>query len=971
MRHLPILLLPLLVALVPLVRAADPDPRGVEFFEKKIRPVLVEHCYACHSEEAAKNKKLRGGLYLDSREGVLKGGDSGVLVLTDKPADSLLVKALRHAGDVKMPPKAKLPDAVIADFEAWAKMGAPDPRTGTSVAKKVIDIEAAKQYWAFRPLAPVAPPTITSDRVRTPIDRFILAKLGEAKLTLNPATAPAKLLRRLTYDLTGLPPTPEEIAEFEQAAIRNPQSAIEQATDRLLASPAYGERWGRHWLDVVRFAESGGYEFDGDRPGAYHFRDFVIRALNADMPYDEFVRLQLAGDRIKPGDLSATAATGFLVSAPYPGQTTAKTREIIRYDHLDDMLSVASQSLFGLTMGCARCHDHKFDPLPQADYYHLLACLARTDSNDAKIDPNPEATRKLKAEFDAAHAPFVAAVERFEKESLSGKIKKWYGENQNVAIPVWYALDPITAMSKTPLKKLDDNSGAVLATGKAEPTETYTLTYHTETPGIKAIRVEALANQTLPKTGPGRGPNGEFTLSEIAVTATAKGGQPTPLKIKNAKTPWTPNGSGARQAIVYEVEGNVGTEGGTALTVVLKFDKGYAAGVVRVSLATKVADINELAAVQHAPELAALLRASNGEITPANRDGVIRRFRALDAEAGKIYQARDDHAAKEPKPALVSVFSATSGRGGDVHHLIRGEVEKKNGVAKPGFVQVLEGVSADGGKRWLPAADTDPRIALGNWATDPEQGGGRLLARVIVNRLWQHHMGRGLVRTPNDFGVQGEPPTHPELLDWLASELIRGGWKLKPIHKLIVTSAVYAQSGEVNDAALKADPTNKLWWRVPPRRLEAEAVRDAVLAVSGTLDATLYGPGTLDENSARRSVYLTVKRSRLTPFLQTFDAPEPVQSVGERVTTTVPPQALAMMNSPLVRQRAEKLAARVQPKSESDLPAAIERAYLLTVARKPTTTERDRMVAFVKSRPTGLADACHVLLCLNEFIYVD
>jgi hypothetical protein len=969
MRTLLLCLLPLLVFL-PSTSAADPDPKGVEFFEKKIRPALVENCYQCHSEEAARNKKLRGGLYLDSREGLLKGGDNGVVVVPGKPAESLLLKSLSHADAIKMPPKGKLSDAVIADFTSWVKMGAPDPRTGTTTAKRVIDLEAGRRYWAFRPLTAVTPPTVAqANRVKTPVDQFILAKLEAAKLTLNAPAAPGKLLRRLTFDLTGLPPTPEELATFEQAFSRNPQPAIEQAADRLLASERYGERWGRHWLDIVRFAESGGYEFDGDRPGAYHYRDFVIRALNADMPYDEFVRLQLAGDLLKPGDVPATSATGFLVAAPYPGQTTAKTREIIRYDHLDDMLSVASQSLLGLTMGCARCHDHKFDPVPQADYYHLLACLSRTDSNEAKLDPDPEGTRKARAEFDAAHAPFLAAAAKFEKDELPGKIQRWFAGHQGDTAQPWLLLAPITATSKSPLKVLDDAS--VLATAKAEVNETYTLTYHTESRGIKALRIEALPHESLPKTGPGRGPNGEFTLGEIVVTAMPKGKPAAPLKIKNAKIPWTPSGTGNRQAIVYEIEGEVGNEGGTALTVTLKFDKGFAAGLVRVAIATSVAGPNDAGTLQDGPELLGLLRAANGQMNTGNREGVIRRFRGLDADAGKVYRALDDHAAKEPKPKLVGVFSATGGRGGDVFHLVRGEVEKKNGIAKPGFVQVLSGAAADGGKRWFPAGDTDPRIALGRWVTDPDQGAGRLLARVIVNRLWQHHLGKGLVRTPNDFGVQGELPTHPELLDYLAAELIRNGWKLKPIHKLIVTSAVYAQSGESNEAGLKVDPTNTLWWRVQPRRLEAEAVRDALLAVSGTLDGTMYGPGTLDENSPRRSVYLTVKRSRLTPFLQTFDAPEPVQSVGERVTTTVPPQALALMNSPLVRQRAEKLAARVQPKTEAELPQAIERAYLLTVARLPTSSERDKLVAFVKSRPTGLADACQVLLCLNEFVYVD
>jgi hypothetical protein len=342
-----------------------------------------------------------------------------------------------------------------------------------------------------------------------------------------------------------------------------------------------------------------------------------------------------------------------------------------------------------------------------------------------------------------------------------------------------------------------------------------------------------------------------------------------------------------------------------------------------------------------------------------------------------VWQAVEQSAAKEPKPALVDVFSAQSGRGGDVYYLIRGETDRKNGVATPGFAEVLtNGAPA---ARWLRDGKTTlpPRVALANWITDPKHGAGHLLARVIVNRLWQHHFGKGIVRTPNDFGSQGDPPTHPELLDFLAGELIRGGWKLRPIHKLLMTSATYLQGGEASSLAAKEDPRNLLWSHVPPRRLEAEAVRDSLLAVGGALDTTMYGRGTLDENSPRRSVYLTVKRTRLIPLLQAFDAPESIQSVGERQITTATTQALAMMNSPFVRREAQRLAARLGTTTPE---AAVEKAYRIALGRAPTTDETTRMTGFIR-RPsdgtkggglaTATADFCHVLLCLNEFIYVD
>ena len=349
-------------------------------------------------------------------------------------------------------------------------------------------------------------------------------------------------------------------------------------------------------------------------------------------------------------------------------------------------------------------------------------------------------------------------------------------------------------------------------------------------------------------------------------------------------------------------------------------------------------------------------------------------FRRVDPEADKIYHAMEVIAAKEPKPSLIDVWSATSGRGGEVHFLIRGEVERKNGVAMPGTMQVLT-AGPEAEKRW--SDPKEPRLALARWLTDADQGAGALLARVIVNRLWQHHFGRGLVATANDFGIQGEAPSHPELLEWLAQELIRGGWRLKPIHKLILQSAAYRQSGELQPEAIKLDPNNRLVWRHSPQRLEAEAIRDALLAVSGTLDPRPFGPGSLDPQNPRRSVYLTVKRSQMVAMMQMFDAPEPIQSIGERSVTTVPAQSLAFLNSPFVRSRAEKLAARIK---SADLPGGIREAFRAALGRSPTEAETTRMQAFLERQatsygPTGLdrawTDACQVLLCSNEFVYVD
>lgn len=971
MSHSPALLATVVTAaLVCLHAQAIAQDAKVAFFESKIRPVLVKECYSCHSAEAAKTKKLRGGLQLDTREGIRKGGDAGPAVVPGDPKKSLLIAAMRHEPAVeKMPPNGKLSDEVIADFVKWIEQGATDPREGGVLpGKRPIDLAEGKRFWSFRPLSAAAPPTVKDAAwARNPIDRFILAGLESKGLAPSKPLTREKLIRRVTFDLTGLPPTPAEIDAF---LADNSPDAYEKLLKRLLGSERYGERWGRHWLDVARFAESGGYEFDGDRSGAFHYRDFVIKSLNRDMPFDEFVRLQLAGDELRPNDFSAASATGFLVAGPYPGQITAKTLEPIRYDHLDDMIATTGTAFLGLTLGCARCHEHKYDPVPQQDYYRLISTLARTDSMTRQIDPDPAPYLKAKAAFDAAHAPLVHALAAFEKDVLPARFQKWLDAEKAKPAAAWLTLEPTGVTGKSALKRQDD--GSWLASGKGEKAETYTITAATSRTGIAAIRLETLRHESLPKGGSGLSPDGGFKLNEITLTATPsaeaakKGAKLAVVKVKPGKT--------SDSARSFIAESPIGFEGGTTLTIVLKFDN-FAAGRVRMSFATSDAALDAPAEPQTRAEILALGAKLEGQ----NRAEIVRWFRKLDRPTDEAFGKVEQSQAKEPKPPLQPVFSATSGRGGDVHYLIRGETERKNGIATPGFLQVLtNGDEA----RWLLAGKDakPPRVALADWLVDSKSGAGHLLARVIVNRMWQHHFGKGLVRTPNDFGAQGEPPTHPELLDYLATELIQGGWKLKPIHLLIMTSAAYQQGSDPAPAAVKADPQNRLWWHVPPRRLEAEAIRDSLLAVGGSLDSKMYGPGTLDENSLRRSVYLTVKRSRLLPMLQAFDAPEPIQSVGERSLTTATTQALTMMNSPLVRRQAESLAGIVKPASAADVPQTVEKAYRLALGRAPSDAERRRMSGFIlmvagESGPKGLeiatADFCQVLLCLNEFLYVD
>lgn len=1011
----------LLAATAVPVFAQAPNEEGLKFFEQKIRPVLVQHCYSCHSIQARDAKKLQGGLYLDSAEGVLAGGESGVAIVKGKSAESLLIKALKHDG-IQMPPSGKLSVEIVADFSRWIDLGAPDPRKGDSPVKpkREINLEEGRKWWSFQPLKSVEPPAITDATAAvTLIDRFVVAAQQSHGLKPNGPTTKEKLIRRAYFDLIGLPPTPEQIAAFVSDA--SPQ-AFEKVVDGLLSSQHYGEKWARHWLDAARFAESGGYEFDGFRPGAFHYRDWVIRSLNSDLPYDQFVRMQLAGDVLQPDDIQGAAASGFLVAGPYPGQITAKTVERIRYDQLDDMLMTIGGSMLGLTIGCVRCHEHKYDPIPHQDYYALAASFAKSSHGSRTLDLDPAATQQAVEKHQADHEPLVAALRTFAANELPKRFETWRATElaKQPDAPRWQVLEPVSLEAERSwLKELP--GGIVAHDGLLNPglkirqrgqrrsvgnEEQYRISLQTHQKNVTSLRFDVFVDKSLPQRGPGLNGDGSFQLVELKVTARpldpmAKDA-PLELKLKpvfaafedkdqplsNAldgkpATAWVVRETAKKDnAAVFELETPLaGFASGTELVFDLKF-RDLGIGRLRFALSTEpnpatwAGDVSQ----QHLGEIRAILASNGNKLPDALREPMTRWFAPFDAETAKVFHTVRDHAAASPRPNLSEVYTTVAG-GQDVFFLRRGEVDNKQGKSEPGFMQVLWRSDA-------PAApaktqpETDPRVALGDWMTNTERGAGPLLARVIVNRLWQHHFGEGLVGTPNDFGVQGDKPTHPELLEWLASELVRGGWKLKPLHKQIMLSAAYQQSHEVNAENLKLDPANRYLWHFQPRRLDAELIRDSLLAMGGNLDLAMFGPSILD-NTPRRSVYLRVKRSELIPLMTMFDAPEPTQSIGERISTTVPTQALAMMNSPFVRQQAEKLAARIRPSKDSPLSAAVDRAYQMAFSRLPTDLERSRMLAFVEEQRAAmggdavvatdkaLIEFCHVLLCLNEFVYID
>ncbi len=1001
-------------------RAETPGAKDVEFFESKVRPILVERCYECHS---AGSKRLRGGLLLDSREGWQKGGDTGPAIAPGQPEESLIVQAVRYDDPLlQMPPKGKLSDAEVAILADWVTRGAPDPRSGTKLptatAPRTIDIAAERQGWAYGPLVRTEPPKV-GDRewCRTPIDRFILARLEARGITPNRPAERRTLIRRAAFDLTGLPPEPEEVEAF----VNDPApDAMERLVDRLLANPHHGERWGRHWLDLARYAESHGFEQDYDRPTAYHYRDFVIAALNRDLPYDMFVRWQIAGDELAPNDNLALKATGFLAAGVHSTQITANQVEKERYDELDDIASTIGTSMLGLTIGCARCHDHKYDPIPQKDYYRLVSTFTTTVRTEVDLELDPDGDRKAKEAFDRAHAPYAEALARFEADQLPGRLERWE-EDRSAApeVPTWIVLELEKPRSKGKATFKPQDDGSLLATGTNADFDTYTFEATIDLQGITAIRLEALADPSLVKGGPGRAKNGNFTLTDFRVTARPKGAgaKPTAVVLENPRATFEQKGLTIAAAIdddkttgwavvpkfgvdhvaVVETAEDLGFAPGTALTFTLDFQNNVGHNIGRVRLAVTTASgpvgLDGLAVPQ---AVAPLLDTPRAERTALQTAALLKWYRTIDPEWRTLKKAADDHARTAPKPNTVKALISTEGlpavrlhtQGADflekTHFLKRGDPNQKQDEATQSFLQVLMNAS-DHEQHWQTAPPPGwrtsfRRAALARWITDADQGAGHLLARVIVNRLWQHHLGRGIVATPSDFGVQGEKPTHPELLDWLAAELIRGGWRLKPIHKLIMTSAVYQERADVDADRARLDHDNTLFWRHPPQRLEAEVFRDAMLAAAGLLDPAMQGAGTLDETQRRRSVYFMIKRSKLIPMMLLFDAPDAVQGVGVRSTTTIAPQSLLLLNSPIVRDCAAGFARRLEPAARHSRAMAVQLGYQIALGRPPRKGEEDDALAFLKGQENGyspdrlepaLADFCQVLMGLNEFIYIE
>ncbi|MBI2477890.1 MAG: PSD1 domain-containing protein, partial [Planctomycetia bacterium] len=878
----------------------DPDharqmAAGRELFKNEVRTVLAGRCLKCHGGE-----ETEGEFDLATREGMLKGGASGKAIELRQSSASLLMRLVSHEEEPLMPEDgAKLDQRQIDAIAKWIDLGAPydkplqvkddhDPLAWTS---RTIDA-SDREFWSFQPLRKIEPPKVAEDAwVRTDVDRYVLARLTEAGITPHAPAARRTLLRRAYFDLVGLPPSLDEIAAFVKDESTD---AYEKLLDRLLDSQHHGERVGRHWLDIARFAESHGFEQDYDRPHAYHYRDFVIKAFNADMPFDQFVRWQIAGDEIEPANPLAMMATGFLGAGVFPTQLTEKEFESSRYDELDDMVSTLGTAMLGVTIGCARCHDHKFDPIPARDYYQLISAFRTTIRSNVEIDLDPAATATAVAKWETELAPLQQALNAFEKNELPARFDQFLetvrtrsarDDKEPTTSAPWITLVPSSLRSEGGASFAVQGDGSYLANGTNADFDVYTFEVETSLQDITAVRLEALADDSMKKHGPGRAANGNFGLSQITVSIQPLVGASEPIEVKllephatfqqndaslsiasalddDPKTGWAVDPRlGEDHAASFRLETPIGFPAGTRLSIRLEFNVNDKHNIGRLRLAVTTAaarpTLDAQAISQPDAELQLLTLPPGEQLTDERRNALLTIYRKTDVQWRPLNDTLQKHLSAKPTPQLTTVMIASEnvppipnhgdGRGfphfyKDSFFLQRGDVNQKQGVAPEGFLQVLMRVdseeAADPTTHWkhLPPEDSSTsfrRRAVADWITDTEHGAGQLLARVIVNRLWQQHLGRGIVGTPNDFGFQGERPTHPELLDWLAGELIRNDWRLKPIRKLIMTSSVYMQQSAYSDASAKLDPNNLLYWRFSPRRLEAEAIRDSMLAVSG------------------------------------------------------------------------------------------------------------------------------------------
>jgi len=875
---------------------AAPDPAATEYFEKKIRPVLVERCYKCHS---ADSEKLKGNLHLDTPEGIKKGGESGKpIIVAGEPDRSLLIEAIRYKNeDLQMPPKQRLTDAQIADFVAWVQMGAPDPRSFTAPAPI-----AKSDFWSFKPPQDHPIPTVkNSNWPNTPIDHFILAKLDANNLTPSSPADRRTLIRRANFDLTGLPPTPDEVSAFLNDTSPN---AYEKLIDRFLASQRYGERFGRHWLDLARYSDTKGYVYDREERKYVHsfaYRDWVIRAFNEDLPYDQFIMQQVAADQlIKPGeDNHNLAAMGLL--------TVGRRFLGIPHDIIDDRIDTVTRTTLGLSVGCARCHDHKFDPIPTADYYSLYGVFAGSTEKLVRLDPEPppseaydtykkELQKRVKNLDDAFAKKREEVADKFRAQSQRYILALL--EVDKLPIELFYEI-----MGPEDINPVVVRQWQELILRRSGTFDPIFAPWHA---------LSSLTSKEFPKKAP-----------QIIHDLTTNPAEQLNPKIARAVATTQP--TSMRE--IANAYGNAFKEADTAWRELKKSD-------------SKAATLPDPAqeAVRHilyGPESPAVVPpGSFADIEFFFDEGGREQIFKLQGEIDRWIIS----AAGAPPHALILEDRPVQQ---NPRILNRGNPALKGPQVPRQFLSILAGPNREPFKIGSGRLELARAIANKN---------NPLTARVLVNRIWQYHFGHGLVSTPSDFGTRCETPSHPELLDYLAVHFMNDGWSIKKLHRQIVLSATYQQSSDDDPSRISKDPENRLLSRMNRTRLDFESMRDSLLFASGDLDLAMGGRAVemfKEPFAKRRSVYGLVDRQFLPATLRTFDFANPDIHAPVRIDTTVPQQALFLMNSPFVIERSRALASRADITSIQDPAQRIQKLYQIVHQRQPTSQQLDSALQFI------------------------
>jgi mono/diheme cytochrome c family protein len=986
-------LLPAVFASLALHTAAVQGEEQTDLF-RQVAPILEKHCLSCHGGTAKK-----GGLSLATLAAARQGGDTGPAVVAGKPADSLLLDMVSGAKP-RMPRKAPpLEPAQVELLKKWIAEGAKWPREVTLKDRKF----TTEPLWSLHPLQrPAVPALKNASGVRNPIDAFVRARLEAEGLTQRPEADRRTLIRRLNYDLLGLPPTLEEIDAFVKD---ERPDAYERLVDRLLASPRYGERWARHWLDLVHYGDTHGYDKDKLRPNAWPYRDYVIRALNEDKSYTRFIQEQIAGDVFFPGTRDGIVGMGFLAAGPWDFVGHVELREgtldknITRNLDRDDMVATTMNTFVSLTVQCARCHDHKFDPIKQEDYYSLQAVFAAIDRADRPYDADPDTARKreeilrqqaelqarkqkLEERIGTAGGPELAALDRriaeLTKPGDAGPrpefgyhsgiearqdVTKWVQIDLGKAIaietivyvgchdtfhdigagfgfPVRYKIEISDDPEFKTAERIVDHTAADVKNPGVKPQSA-------SVGGKKARHVRFTATKLAPRANDFILALGELMVLTPQGNNAAAGARVTSLDSIEAAPRWR------RTNLVDGYYYGIGAT--DRLPELLRLRQ------QRKALMDRVVDAVMMREEVH-------IEKAQGEL--AGKLAVL-------PTKGVVFAGATEFAA-------AGGFMPTHGKPRPIHVLQRGSEKNPKQEVGPGTVQCLPGL--EGRFKLGPEqGESERRAALARWIADPRNP---LTWRSIVNRVWQHHFGQGLVETPSDFGRMGGKPSHPELLDWLAVEFRDGCQSLKDLHRLMVTSGAYRQTSATDAAASKIDSGNRLLWRMNRRRLEAEAVRDSVLMVSGKLDLTMGGPGYrpfgfLDDHSPhykyeeynpdepaglRRSIYRFLVRSSPEPFQETLDCADPSLQVEKRNETLTALQALALLNNKFMVRMTEHFAARAE-KEGSDLPGRVTAAHRLALGRSPTEEELRLLTEL--ARKHGLAHTCRLLFNTNEFVFVD